>query len=79
MAKFAYNNTKNTSTGQTFFELNNEYHLCVYYKKDLDPHSKLKTMEKLSFEFQELITVCQKNFHHIQKFQKQTHNKGIKY
>ena len=39
MAEFAYNNTKNTSTGYMFFELNCGYHPWVSYKKDLDPRS----------------------------------------
>ena len=38
----------------------------------------MKITNKLSPELQELITVCQKNFHHTQKLQKQAHNKGVK-
>ena len=34
MAKFAYNNTKNSSTGHTLFELNCGYHLCVFFEED---------------------------------------------
>ena len=33
MAKFAYNNVKNTNTGYTLFELNYGYYLCISYKK----------------------------------------------
>ena len=47
MAEFAYNNIKKASTGQIPFELNYKYHLWVFYKKKLDSHSKLKTIEKL--------------------------------
>ena len=50
MAEFAYNIAKNASTGHTFFELNCGYHPCVSYKEDLDPRSKSKTAEELSFE-----------------------------
>ena len=50
MAEFAYNNAKNASTGHTFFELNCKYHPHISYKEDLDPRSKSKTTEKLSFE-----------------------------
>ncbi len=39
MAKFAYNNTKNASTGHTPFELNCSYHPRVSYKKDINPRS----------------------------------------
>ena len=50
MAEFAYNNTKNVSIDHIFFKLNCGYHPCVSYKKDLDPHSKSKIAEKLSFK-----------------------------
>ena len=39
MAKFAYNNTKNASTGHKFFELNCSYHPCVFFKEDTNPRS----------------------------------------
>ena len=58
MAKFAYNNAKNTSTGHTLFKLNCGYHPWVSYVKDLDLRSKLKTTEKLSSKLQNLIAVC---------------------
>ena len=38
MAKFAYNNVKNASTGFTSFELNYRYHLWVSYKENLNPY-----------------------------------------
>lgn len=37
MVKFAYNNTKNASTGHILFELNRDYHPCISYKKEVDP------------------------------------------
>ena len=36
MAKFAYNNAKNTSTSHTFFELNCGYYFCVFFEKNID-------------------------------------------
>ena len=51
MAEFTYNNAKNTNTGHMLFELNCGYHLCIFYEENLDPYSKLRTAEKLSFEF----------------------------
>ena len=78
MAKFAYNNAKNASTGFTPFELNCRYHLWVFYKGDLDPRSKSRTAEKLSSELRELMTVCQQNLHHAQELQKRGHDKGVK-
>ena len=78
MAEFAYNNTKNASTGFTLFELNCGYHPRVSYKEDLDPRSKSKTAKELSSKLQELMIVCQQNLHHIQELQKRAHDKGVK-
>ena len=39
MAKFAYNNVKNASTGYTLFELNYGYHPRILYKENLDLRS----------------------------------------
>ena len=78
MAKFAYNNAKNLSTGHTLFELNYGYHLCVSFKEDTNPYSYLKSADKLSAKLQQLITVCWENLHHAQELQKQTHNKNDK-
>ena len=78
MAEFAYNNAKNASTGHTFFELNCRYYPRVFYKEDLDPRSKSKTAEELSFELRNLMAVCQQNLHHAQELQKRAHDKGVK-
>ena len=78
MAKFAYNNAKNASTGFTPFELNCRYHLWVFYKGDLDPRSKSRTAEKLSSELRELMIVCQQNLHHAQELQKRGYDKVVK-
>ena len=67
MAKFAYNNTKNASTGYTPFKLNCEYHPWVSYEEDIDPCFKSKSADKLSAKLQELMSVCQKNIHHAQE------------
>ena len=48
------------------------------YKKDVDPYSKLKSVNKLSMELRELIFVCQENLHHAQELQKWAHNKSVK-
>ena len=78
MAEFAYNNTKNASTGYMFFELNWGYHPRVLYKKDFDPRSQSKTIQELSSELQKVMTVYHQNLHHAQKLQKRGHNKGVK-
>ena len=59
MTEFAYNNAKNASIGHTPFKLNCGYHPQVSYKEDLDPRSKLKTAEELSFELRNLMAICQ--------------------
>ena len=78
MAKFAYNNFKNASTGHTLFELNCGYHLWMSYKEDIDPHSQSKSVDELLAELRELIIDCQENLHYAQELQKRGHNKGVK-
>ena len=64
MAKFAYNNAKNASTGHTPFELNCEYYPQLSYEEDIDSCSKSKSTDELSAELQKLMTICQKNLYH---------------
>ena len=78
MAEFAYNNAKNANTSHTPFELNCDYHLRVFFEEATDPCSRSKTANKLSAELQKLMTICQENFYHAQKLQKQAHDKGVK-
>ena len=78
MVKFANNNTKNASTSHMPFKLNCGYYFRVFFEKDNNSCSQLKPANKLSIKLQELITICQKNLHHIQELQKQAYNKGVK-
>ena len=78
MVEFAYNNAKNTSTSHMLFKLNCGYHSQVFYKEDLDLYLKSKTVEKLSFELQNLMAVYQQNLYHTQELQKQAHDHEIK-
>ena len=78
MAKFAYNNAKNTSNSHTPFELNYGYHPRMSYKEEVDSRSKSKSADKLSVELRALMIVCRENLHYAQKLQKQTYDKGIK-
>ena len=64
MAEFAYNNAKSSSTGHTFFELNCSYHFCVFLEEDTNPHSQSKSVDKLSAELRDLMTICRENLHH---------------
>ena len=78
MAKFAYNNAKNVSTGHTPFELNYGYHPRMSYKDDVDPCSQSKTADKLSVELRKLMIVCCENLYYAQELQKQAYDKGVK-
>ena len=64
MAEFAYKNAKNTSTGYMPFELNCGYQSRIFYKEEVNPCSKLKSVDKLSAELRELIFVCWENLYY---------------
>ncbi len=70
MAKFAYNNTKNTSTSHTPFELNCGYHPRAFYKQDVDPRSQSKSANELATELRKLMAVCRENLQHVQELPK---------
>ena len=78
MVKFAYNNTKNISTGYMLFKLYFKYYFWVFYEKNINSCFKFKSKNKLLTELQELITIYSKTLYYIQEFQKQGHNKKIK-
>ena len=61
MAEFAYNNTKNASTGHTTFELNFGYHLWMSYEEEVDPRYQSKLADKLSLKLREQMIVYCKN------------------
>ena len=64
MAKFAYNNIKNSSTGHTFFKLNYGYYFYISYKKNINFHSKSKSVNKLLIKLQELMIIYKKNLYY---------------
>ena len=78
MAEFAYNNSKNDSTGHTLFELNCGYHPRMSYEEEVDPRSQSKSADELAEELRELMIVCRENLYHVQEFHKQAHNKRVK-
>lgn len=59
MAKFAYNNAKNSSIGHTTSELNYGYQLSISYKKNVNSLFKSKSADELASELQEVITICE--------------------
>ncbi len=78
MAEFAYNISKNASTGHTPFKLNCGYHPKVSFKEDVDPRSRSRSANKLAEELRELMEVCCQNFLHAQELQKKAYDKGVK-
>lgn len=47
IAKFAYKDAKNASSGNNLFELNCNYYFQILYKKDIDSCFKFKSANKL--------------------------------
>ena len=78
MAKFAYNNTKNTSTGHTPFELNYGFYPRVFFEDNVEPCSRSCSANELAKELRELINICQQNLFHAQELQKRAHDKNVK-
>ena len=59
MAKFAYNNVKNASTGHTLFELNCGFYPQISFKDNVDPCSRSYSINKLGKKLRELMDMCQ--------------------
>ena len=78
IVEFAYNNSKNASTGHMPFELNCDYYPWMSYEENINHRSQSKSADKLSKELRELMTVCCENLYHAQEFQKRAHNKRVK-
>lgn len=78
IAEFAYNNTKNVSTGHTLFELNCGYHSKVFYQKNVDLNLKSKAENKLAAELKLVIFIYKKYLYYVQELQKPAHDKNVK-
>ena len=48
------------------------------YEEKVDFRSKSKLANKFLAKLRKLMIVSRKNLHHVEKFQKQAHNKGVK-
>lgn len=64
IAEFAYNNTKNTSTGRTLFKLNCGFHLKILFKENIDPRFQFCLAKKLANKLRKLIKICCQNLLH---------------
>ncbi len=78
MAEFAHNNAKNASTGHTLSKLNCGYHPRVFFKEDVDRHSRSRSTNELATVLKELIQVCCQNLLHVQELQKRVYDKRVK-
>lgn len=78
MAKFMYNNAKNTSCSYTAFELNCGYYLQMFYKKNVNLRFKSNSANELLAKLKELMFVYRKNLYYIQEFEKRIHNGSVK-
>ncbi len=78
IAEFAYNNTKNASTGYTLFELNCGYYPRVSLEEDVDPRLRSCSANGLAEELGELIEVCYQNLLYVQDLQKRAYDKQVK-
>ena len=67
MAEFAYNNSKNASTGYVPFELNCDYHSQMSYMEKVNPYSQSKSADEQSKDLRELIVIYCKNLYYAQK------------
>ena len=61
LAEFAYNNAKHTSTGYTPFKFNCRYHPRISHRKDVNCHSRSKTVDKLNEKLENLMAAYKKN------------------
>ena len=71
MAKFAYNNAQNASTGHTPFELNYGFHPRVSFEDNINPCSKSRSANEPAKKLTELIDIYQQNLLYAQKLQKE--------
>ena len=65
ITKFVYNNIKNTSTKYISLEFNYKYYLYAFYKDNIHPQFKFKSVDKLAIEFENLIAIYRDNFYYI--------------
>lgn len=60
MAKFLYNNAKNTSISHNLFKLNCGYYSQVLFKKEVNPYFRSCSAKKLAKELSELMKMLSK-------------------
>lgn len=68
MTEFANDNSKNINISYIFFELNCNFYPRIYHKKDINPQSKLISVDKLVAELRDVINIFKKTFNMPKKF-----------
>ena len=61
IVKFAYNNAKNISKKYISFEFNYKYYPSIFYKKDIDLYSQLKTINNLTNKLRNPMATYKEN------------------
>lgn len=64
MVEVAYNNAKNASRNHTPLKPKCNYYYCASYKKNVNPHSQLKSADELENKFKELVKVYKEKLQH---------------
>lgn len=78
MAKFAYNNAKNTSISHTSFKYNCNYHPRNFFEDQANLYSKFYSAKQLAKKLQDPMSICQQNLLYAHQLQKQANDKGVK-
>lgn len=60
------------------FELNCGYHSCIFYNKNVNPRSQIKSAKELATKLRNLMIICKQSLQHVPKLQKQYHKKHAK-
>ena len=50
----------------------------MFYKKNVNPYSKYKSVDKILIKLRKMIIICKENIYHILKPLKQANDKNIK-
>ena len=66
MAKFAYNNSKNTNINHTFFKLNCSYHPQIFFKNKYNIYFRSFSANKLATKLKKLMNIYCQNFLYAQ-------------
>lgn len=78
ITEFVYNNAINVSISHKLFEFNYEYLSLIFFEKEINPHLKSKSANKIAKKLKKLIIIWQQNLFYTSKLQKLVYIKRIK-